>query len=67
MQLTSGGGQQVCTFGFIVVTADNSNGVTANSAEPTDGACPAYYMPIDRINDHVSIRVLTTVGAVDPN
>lgn len=48
-------------------TRNRGDGYPRPCISPTDGACPAYYMPIDRINDHVSIRVLTTVGAVDPN
>jgi hypothetical protein len=34
---------------------------------PDDGSCPMYYMPIDRVNDHLPFLILTTSGAVSPN
>lgn len=47
-------------------TRNRGDGYDRPCINPTDGACPYYYMPIDRINDSVSIRLLTTAGAVDP-
>jgi hypothetical protein len=34
---------------------------------PDDGSCPLFYMPIDRINDHLPFLILTSTGAVNPN
>lgn len=33
---------------------------------PSDGACPAYYMPIDRVNDYNAVRIWTVTGGADP-
>lgn len=47
-------------------TRDRGDGYDRPCVSPSDGACPYFYMPIDRINDSVSVRLLTTVGPVDP-
>jgi hypothetical protein len=31
-----------------------------------DGACPSYYMPIDRINDKIGVVVVTASGTASP-
>lgn len=33
---------------------------------PSDGACPAYYMPIDRVNDYNAVKIWTVTGGADP-
>lgn len=46
---------------------DRGDGHPRPCITPDDGACPAYYMPIDRINDVYPIQVLTVYGGVSPN
>lgn len=48
-------------------TRDRGDGYDRPCITPGDGSCPMYYMPIDRVNDHLPYLILTTSGGVSPN
>lgn len=48
-------------------TGSNGEKIKRPCITPTDGSCPLFYMPIDRINDHLPFSILTASGAVSPN
>lgn len=48
-------------------TRNRGDGYDRPCITPQDGSCPVYFMPIDRVNDHLPFLILTTTGAVSPN
>jgi hypothetical protein len=46
---------------------DRGDGYDRPCITPDDGSCPMYYMPIDRVNDHLPYLIQTTSGGVSPN
>jgi hypothetical protein len=48
-------------------TRDRGDGYDRPCITPDDGSCPMFYMPIDRVNDHLPYLIQTTSGGVSPN
>ncbi len=66
---STAGYYQARAAGIITIGSqrDRGDGYNRPCVSPGDGECPAYYMPIDRINDHVGATIVTTSGNVSPN
>ncbi|WP_336986818.1 hypothetical protein [Altererythrobacter aquiaggeris] len=66
---STAGYYQVKAAGIVLIGSvrDRGDGYDRPCVMPGDQSCPAYYMPIDRINDHAAGTILTTTGAVAVN